>query len=80
VLSFFDIAENGPAPIANEALARIAALYAIEGPQRRSVASATPGTEERSKPLVHWCWVLALKTALVRHKLASSAPSSRRPI
>jgi transposase len=50
---FYDIAEGGPAPIASEALARIAALYAIEktirghsADQRRAVR------QERSKPLV----------------------------
>jgi transposase len=54
---FFDIAQGGPAPIASEALERIAALYAIEktirGPsagERRAVR------QEKSKPLV-----LALK-------------------
>ena len=50
---FFDVAEGGPAPIASEALARIAALYAIEttirglgADERRAVR------QERSQPLV----------------------------
>src|ERR1700733_659246 len=54
---FFDVAEGGHAPIASEALARIAALYAIEkiirglsAEERRAVR------QERSMPLV-----LALK-------------------
>ena len=52
---FFDIAKGGNAPIASEALERIAALYAIEktirGHRRRgALAIAPPGT--RSRPLV----------------------------
>ncbi len=50
---FFDIAQGGPAPIASEALTRIAALYAIEktirgysADQRRAMR------QEKSKPLV----------------------------
>jgi transposase len=50
---FFELAEGGPAPIASEALERIAALYAIEktirghsAEQRRAVR------QQRSKPLV----------------------------
>jgi transposase len=55
---FFDIAEGGPAPIANEALERIAALYAIEKAIRgRSADERRAGRQDRSKPLV-----LALKT------------------
>jgi hypothetical protein len=42
---FYDIAESGPAPIASEALERIAALYAIEkavrGPPARTTGEAT---------------------------------------
>jgi transposase len=55
---FFDIAKGGNAPIASEALERIAALYAIEktirgkSPDERRVVR-----QEKSKPLV-----LALKT------------------
>ena len=54
---FFDIAEGGPAPIASEALVRIAALYAIEKTIRgRSADQRRAVRQERSKPLV-----LALK-------------------
>ncbi len=50
---FFDIAENGPAPIASEALVRIAALYAIEKTIRgRSAEERRAMRQERSKPLV----------------------------
>jgi len=54
---FFDVAESGPAPIANEALVRIAALYAIEKTIRgRSADERRAVRQTRSKPLV-----LALK-------------------
>ena len=54
---FYDIAENGPAPIASEALARIAALYAIEKTiSGRSAEERRRVRQTRSKPLV-----LALK-------------------
>jgi transposase len=62
---FFDIAEGGPAPIASEALARIAALYAIEKTIRgRSAAERHAVRQEKSEPLV-----LALK-AWLEHQLA----------
>jgi transposase len=54
---FYDIAKSGPAPIASEALERIAALYAIEKTIRgRSADERRAARQERSKPLV-----LALK-------------------
>jgi transposase len=54
---FFDIAAGGPAPIASEALERIAALYAIEKTVRgRSAEQRRAVRQDRSKPLV-----LALK-------------------
>jgi len=57
---FFDIAQGGPAPIASEALERIAALYAIEKTIRgRSAGERRAVRQERSKPLV-----LALKAWL----------------
>ena len=57
---FFDIAEGGSAPIASEALARIAALYAIEKTIRgKSAGERRAARQERSKPLV-----LALKSWL----------------
>jgi hypothetical protein len=50
---FFDIAKGGDAPIANEALERIAALYAIEKMIRGSIAEQRRAVrQERSKPLV----------------------------
>ena len=55
---FFDIAKGGNAPIASEALERIAALYAIEKTIRgKSAGERRAVRQERSKPLV-----LALKT------------------
>ncbi len=57
---FFDIAKGGSAPIASEALERIAALYAIEKTIRgRSADARRTVRKEKSKPLV-----LALKTWL----------------
>jgi hypothetical protein len=55
---FFDIAKGGDAPIASEALVRIASLYAIEKTIRGKSASARRAVrQEQSKPLV-----LALRT------------------
>jgi transposase len=55
---FFDIAEAGHAPIASEALVRIAELYAIEKTIRgRSADERRAVRQERSRPVV-----LALKT------------------
>jgi hypothetical protein len=50
---FYDLAQNAKAPIAEEALRRIAALYAIEG----AIRGASPevrraARQERSRPLV----------------------------
>lgn len=57
---FFDLAQDGPAPIASEALERIAALYAIEKTIRgRSASERRAVRQEKSKPLV-----LALKAWL----------------
>ena len=50
---FYDIAQGGPAPIASEALERIAALYAIEKTIRgRSANERRAVRQERSKPVV----------------------------
>ena len=50
---FFDIAKGGSAPIASEALERIAALYAIEKTIRgRSADERRAVRQEKSKPLV----------------------------
>jgi transposase len=57
---FFDIAKGGSAPIASEALDRIAALYAIEKTIRgKSAEERRAVRQEKSKPLV-----LVLKTWL----------------
>ena len=62
---FFDLAKDGVAPIASEALERIAALYAIEKTIRgRSAEVRRIVRQQRSKPLV-----LALK-AWLEHQLA----------
>ena len=54
---FFDIAQGAPAPIASEALERIAVLYAIEKTIRgKSAGERQAVRQEKSKPLV-----LALK-------------------
>ena len=54
---FFDLVQDGPAPIASEALERIAALYAIEKTIRgRSADERRAVRQTRSKPVV-----LALK-------------------
>jgi Transposase IS66 family len=50
---FYEIAKAGPAPIAQEALARIAALYAIEKRIRgRSAAERVAVRQAESKPLI----------------------------
>ena len=69
---FYDIAEGGPAPIASEALARIAALYAIEKTIRgRSADERRAVRQERSKPLV-----LALKAWFEQQLVCVSAKST----
>src|SRR5262249_41892501 len=51
--AFYDIAKGGDAPIASEALERIAALYVIEKTIRgRSANERCALRQERSKPLV----------------------------
>jgi transposase len=50
---FYELAQAGPAPIASEALARIAALYKIEGEiQGRPSEERRAVRQERSHPLV----------------------------
>ena len=50
---FFEIAKERPAPIAREALQRIAALYAIEAEIRgRSADERRAARQERTKPLI----------------------------
>ena len=68
---FFDIAKGGSAPLASEALERIAALYAIEKTIRGRSADARHAVrQEKSKPLV-----LALKTWLDEQLARVSAKS-----
>lgn len=67
---FYELAQAGPAPIASEALARIAALYKIEGEIRgRSAEERRAVRQARSQPLVEafepW---LREKLALVSQK------------
>ena len=69
---FFDIAKSGNAPIASEALGRIAALYAIEKTIRGAGAEERRRVrQERSKPLV-----AAIKTWLERQlaRVSAKAP------
>lgn len=50
---FYELATPGPAPIASEALTRIAELYRIEGEIRgRSAEERRMARQERSRPLV----------------------------
>src|SRR5580698_6489012 len=50
---FYELAQSGPAPIASEALQRIAALYRIEDAIRgRSAGERVAVRQERSRPLV----------------------------
>jgi transposase len=69
---FYELASGGPAPIATEALARIAALYRIEGEIRgRSAEERRAGRQQRSRPLV------AALEAWLREKLALVSQKSR---
>jgi transposase len=57
---FFDVAKTGPSSIADEAMARIAALYRIEGEIRgQSAESRRAVRQEKTRPLVEalkaWC-------------------------
>lgn len=50
---FYELAQAGPAPIASEALARIATLYKVEGQIRgRSPEERRTARQARSRPLV----------------------------
>jgi transposase len=67
---FYELAEGGPAPIAAEALSRIAALYRIEGKIRgRPAEERRTIRQQRSRPLVEafapW---LREKLALISQK------------
>lgn len=67
---FYDLAQSGPAPIATEALQRIAELYRIEGEIRgRSPDERRAAREQRSRPIVEALepWLRA-KLALVSQK------------
>jgi transposase len=68
---FFDIAKGGSAPIASEALERIAAIYAIEKTIRgKSADERRAMRQDKSKPLV-----LALKTWLEEQLARASGKS-----
>ena len=69
---FYEIATGGAAPIATEALARIAELYAVEADTRgRSAEERRIIRHERSKPIVNDLKVwMAAKLALVSQKSA----------
>ena len=67
---FYELAQAGPAPIASEALTRIAALYKVEGEIRgRSPEERRAARQARSRPLVEALepW-LRDKLALVSQK------------
>ena len=51
---FFDIAESGPAPIASEALARIAALYASRRRSEAAVPMSAAPSDKRAASLSCW--------------------------
>ncbi len=52
---FYDLAQGGPAPIAMEALARIAELYRIEGGDPRPPSRGAPRHPSGQKPLHRRC-------------------------
>jgi transposase len=67
---FYELTQSGPAPIASEALARIAALYRIESEIRgKSAEERHTLRQERSRPLVEAFepWLRA-KLALISQK------------
>lgn len=67
---FYDLAQSGPAPIASEALLRIAALYRIEdGIRGRSAEDRRTVRQERTRPLIEALepW-LREKLALISQK------------
>lgn len=73
---FFEIAEAGNAPIATEALARIAALYAIEADARgRSAEERRAIRQERTRPLIDQLktWLEAQLAAVSRKSTLAEA-------
>ena len=73
---FFDIAKGGSAPIASEALDRIAALYAIEKMIRgKSADERRAVRQEKSKPLM-LALNLARAAARARLRRSPSSPKS----
>jgi hypothetical protein len=78
---FYDIAKNGPAPIADEALQRIAALYAIEDKIRgRGPGARRAVRQAESRPLVDALRRSAgtMSPELGMAAFSSSARASRR--
>jgi transposase len=67
---FYELAAAGPAPIASEALERIASLYAIEGEiHGHSAEERRDARQQRSKPIIQELepWLRA-KLALISQK------------
>ncbi len=67
---FYELAQTGPAPIADEALQRIAALYHVEAPIRgRNPEERRAARQEKSKPIIEALepWLRA-KLALISQK------------
>ena len=73
---FYELAAAGPAPIASEALSRIASLYAIEAEIRgRSAEARRAARQERSRPVIEALepWLRArLETISQKGKLAEA--------
>jgi hypothetical protein len=67
---FYELAAAGPAPIASEALERIAGLYAVEGEIRgRTAAERRAARQDKSRPIIDGLepWLRA-KLALISQK------------
>jgi hypothetical protein len=67
---FYELTAAGPAPIASEALERIAGLYAVEGDIRgRSAEERREARRQKSRPIIHELepWLRA-KLALISQK------------
>ena len=76
---FFEIAKGGHAPIASEALERIAALYAIEKTIRGTSADERRAVrQDKSKPLVDGAQGLARAPA--RPRLGQGADRRGHPL
>ena len=77
---FYELAAAGPAPIASEALERIAGLYAVEGDIRgRSAEERREARQQRSQPIIDELepWLRA-KLALISQKTKLAEASAMR--